>query len=139
MEVGAASAINLYNFQTTAKSSGQSGAILQALTQVYADSKSSAGSDPMSLVLTAANMAPVTAAISALTSAGTTASGDSGAVSTDALQSFLAYGGLTTASAATLFATASSSDTQQGFDAALAAKSTLALAAYQANLKYSTT
>jgi hypothetical protein len=139
MNVGAASAVNLYTFQNTAKTSGQSAAVLQALSQVYTDSSASAGSDPMTNILTATNMAPVVNAMYALANAGASETGNAGTLPPTALQAYLSYGGMNAASAATLFA--SSSDTAgssalQGFNSALTAQSTLAMAAYQSNLSF---
>jgi len=139
MDIGAASAVNLYTFQNTASSRGQSAAVLQALTQFYTESTAAAGSDPMGSLLTAASLAPVANAMSALANADAEANGSAGAIPLEALQGFLSYGGLNAASAATLFSTSfesSGSSSQTGFDSALTATSTLALAAYQASLAF---
>jgi hypothetical protein len=136
MDIGTATALNLYNFQTTAKTSGQPAALLQALTQVYNSAMSSAGSDPMNNLLISANMAPVADALGSLATAGAAGPGN---IPTDALQAFVPYGGVNLASASALFSTKSSSSTvSSGFEMALTASSALALAAYQAHSNYPT-
>jgi len=56
MDIGAASALNLYNYQTTAQTSNQSAAVLQALAQTYSGAAASGaglfdGSDALSALV----------------------------------------------------------------------------------------
>ena len=136
MDVRAASALNLYNFNNTAQTSGRSEAVVQALSQIYSDSQPAAGTDPLVSLLTTANMAPVVNALYSLASPGTTSAD---ALPADALQANVFFGGVNAATASLLFSitSAASSGGFQGFDAALNASSTIALSAYQASLKYS--
>ena len=138
MDLGTASALNLYQFQATASASGQSAAVLQALTRVYTDSMASAGADPASQLLMTAGLAPVADAMNSLAAKD---SGSAGTVPLEVLQSYLTFGGVNAASASVLFASTAAPDSGggQGFDAALNATSALALAAYQAKLDFPST
>ena len=136
MDVRAASALNLYNFNNTAQSRGRSAAVVQALAQIYSDSQPAAGADPLVSLMTTANMAPVVNAMYSLASPGTTGAD---ALPVDALQANVFFGGVNAATASVLFSSNSATGSEgfQGFDAALNASSTIALSAYQASLKYS--
>jgi hypothetical protein len=131
MDVSATSAANLYSFQSTAKSSGQTAAVLQALGSVVTQSQGS-GSDGMSNALTMATTAPVVNAMySMATNTGTKV--DLAAT----LQGYTSYGGLDSGAASALLSGAGSG-ANSGLDSALTASSTLALTAYSANQKYGT-
>jgi hypothetical protein len=136
MDIGTASALSLYTFQNTARSSGQPAAVLQALTQVYNDSMAAAGSDPSSRLLMSAGMAPVARAMDKLATTNGDGTASSTPVPIENLKDALTFGGLNTASAAALFADSSTASKGTGFESALTAQATLALAAYQAGQTY---
>lgn len=130
MDVSAATALNQYTFQNTAKTSGPSAAVVQALAQAYTNSRDSAGTSAMSQVLTTISNAPLVNALMGLAGTDATAAA--------ALQGNTTYGGLDSATASSLLSSMSSSS-NQGFTAALNASTSMALAAYQASKTYPST
>ena len=129
MDLGTASTLSLFNFQTAAASGGQPAAILQAMTRLYVDATARTGANALDDLVLSAGLAPLAEAVNTLAGAG-------GTVPVESLQSFLTYGGLSGASAANLFSNdvPASNAGLNGFDTAITARATLALAAYQASL-----
>lgn len=128
MDLGTASALSLFNFQTASAASGQPAALLQAMTRLYDQATVSTGANALDDLVLRAGLAPLAEAVENLAGAGT--------VPVESLQSYLTYGGLNSATAASLFATDASTGYVglNGFDTAITAQATLALAAYQATL-----
>lgn len=132
MDIGAASAISSYSYQTNVQSGTQGQAVLRALTQAYTSASSAnSGLDPITAMVGTANLRPLVSAI--YTQAKATQTGDgSGTNAIPGLAPSQTYGGLEASSANALLATlASGSSSLSGFEAALGASSTLALTAYQ--------
>lgn len=137
MDVSAASALNLYTYQTNAQNSSQSSAILQALGQAYAASKPAAGSDPLSALLSANAASPLATAIYTVSAAASATDPTAANTALEGLKGYATYGGLNAQAATTLLGGLAATSTRpgpsntSGFDAALTATSTLALTAYQ--------
>ena len=131
MDLGTASALSLFNFQAASAASGQSAALLQAMTRLYDQATASTGTNALDSLVLRAGLAPLAEAVNTLSSAGGT-----GTVPVESLQPYFTYGGLNGASAANLFSTGTSTGNSglNGFDTAISASATLALVAYQANL-----
>lgn len=133
LDLGTASALSLFNFQTAAASGGQSAAILQAMTRLYDDATVRTGANALDDVVLSAGLAPLAEAVNTL------ANGEGAAtVPIETLQSYLTYGGMNGASAANLFSNDGSTGNTglNGFDTAITARATLALAAYQASQNF---
>lgn len=132
MDVGSASALSLYTYQSTLKSGGQASAVQQALGDAYSSLSASASpkaSDPLAALAGASAIGPLVSAITAL---GAHASGSS-SNAIAGLQS-PTFGGLDANSAAGLLASlGTKSDTSglQGFTSAVGSASLLAIQAYQ--------
>ena len=156
MDIGATTSLAQYNYQTTAQTSGQSAAVLQALDQAYtAVSDASAGgtdpltalagapdtgTDPLAALAGASAVGPLVSAITTLAQAANPAGGSGGITGVQAIPTF---GGLSVTSATSLLASlgTSTQDTSglQGFDAAVNGNVNLAIAAYQAQQAYPVT
>jgi hypothetical protein len=131
MDIGSASAISSYNYQTSVQGGTQAKAVLQALTQAYASaSTGNSGTDPLSALVGNANLGPLVSAIYTQAQAVNPTSALSGLAS--ASQTF---GGVDPSSATSLLASlgSSSSSGLNGFEAALGSSSYLALASYQSS------
>lgn len=131
MDIGAASAISSYSYQTNVQSGTQGQAVLRALTQAYTSASSAnSGLDPITAMVGTANLRPLVSAIYTQAKATQTGGSDTNAI--PGLAPSQTYGGLEASSANSLLATlASGSSSLSGFEAALGASSSLALTAYQ--------
>ena len=134
MDIGSASAISSYNFQTAVQGGTQAKAVLQALTQAYSSaSASNTGADPLAALVGNANLGPLVSAIytqaKALNPSGTSTLSGLGSAQT--------FGGVDPSSATSLLASLGSSSANglSGFEAAMGANSYLALASYQSSQK----
>jgi hypothetical protein len=133
MDIGSASAISSYNYQTAVQGGTQAQAVLQALTQAYSSSSAdSGGADPLAALVGNANLGPLVSAIYTEAQAANPAAGTSGITGLASSQTF---GGVDPSSATSLLASlgSPSSSGLNGFDAALGASSYLALASYQSS------
>ena len=134
MDVGAASAISSYSYQTAVQNGTQSQVVLKALTQAYSSSVSTSPSnsaDALASLAGASNLRPLVSAIYAQAQAAQ----PSGSPSTvNGLQPAQQFGGLNSNSATSLLASLSSdANGLGGFDAAMSASSMLAITAYQSH------
>jgi len=124
MDIGGASSLSLYTYQTTAQSSGRQAAALQALAQTYTNAADSGAglfqSDPL------ASLAGTDQAIASLTSGIYSAS--SGSFSTEGLSS-ATVGGLDASSAAGLLGSLTGSGLESL--SSVQPSTAAALAAYQ--------
>jgi len=134
MDVGAASAISSYSYQTAVQNGTQSQAVLKALTQAYSSSvrtTPSNSADALASLASAANLRPLVSAIYAQAQAAQT-SGSPAPV--NGLQPAQQFGGLDSNSATSLLASLNSgANGMGGFDAAMGASSLLAMTAYQSH------
>lgn len=137
MDVKTASALSVYNFNSTANTYGRSAAVQDALANTYASLQSAAGADPMAGLLTTAALAPLASALYGVAGADGEAQEQ---LPVDALQAYIPYGGVNAATAALMFeggrTEGTATDGLMGFGPALTASSSMALAAYEANQAY---
>jgi hypothetical protein len=139
MDIGTASSLSAYTYQSNLQSGGQSAAVLQALNSAYSNSSADAlsSSDPLAALAGSSTVGPLVSGITALSQA-TAAAAGTPATSVSGLQT-PTFGGLDSNSATALLAsitTAGSTSGLQGFDAAVGGNSTIAIAAYQAQQAY---
>jgi hypothetical protein len=143
MDIGSATAASQYSYQTTLQSSGQNAAVQQALATTYTAVEAATGpssSDPLAGLAGASAVSSLVSGINTMNQASQAASGTQS--NTIAGLQSATFGGLDSTSATSLLASLNASSSNsglQGFGAAVAGATTLAIAAYQAQQAYPTT